>query len=65
LSLITRLTAIPLKKQTGKYGCVDNALDNISASDGLGVSGSDVRTEIAPNSSPYELMELYYDKASN
>ena len=34
------------------YSCVDDALDNISASAGLRVRGSDVRNNIAPGSSP-------------
>jgi hypothetical protein len=44
---------IPLNQQTGKYGCVDNALDNISVSEGLDVCGSDVRYALDPKSSPF------------
>jgi hypothetical protein len=43
---------IPLNQQTGNYGYVDNALDNISVSEGLDVCGSDVRYALDPKSSP-------------
>jgi RHS repeat-associated protein len=43
---------IPLNEQTGNYGCVDNALDNVSVSEGYDVCGSDVRYALDPKSSP-------------
>jgi hypothetical protein len=43
---------IPLNEQTGKYGCVDNAIDNVSVSENLDVCGVDVRYNLENGGSP-------------
>ena len=45
---------ILIKPQNGEMGCVDNAIDNISASTGSDISGAQIRELVAPGSLPGE-----------